>query len=199
MQQINFYQEEFKPEVIIYDARQMLLVTLVFTALILLYHFFTSHELNEQQNLLAQTQQQHNEKQQQINSLKQAILTYGEQPILQAKLSSLQQQLKQQEAIFDHLANDSLTPQNGFSATLASLSERHIEHVWLNNFSLREGGKSITIQGMSQRTELIPEYIDSLAQSPIFKGQQFSVFQMSSPNNTETYEFELHTQDETLR
>ncbi len=196
MQQVNFYQDEFKPEVIIYNARQMLLVTVIFTALVLLYHFSSAHELNEQRNLLAQEQQQLNDKQQHINTLKQDILQYGEQPLMQAKLSGLQQQLTQQKAIFDHLANDNLTPQSGFSATLESLSERHIKQVWLNNFSLRHGGKSMTIQGMSHSTALIPEYIDSLAQSPVFKGQQFSVFQMSNPNNTETYEFELHTQDE---
>ena len=194
MQQINLYQDEFKPEVIILNAFQMLLIASTLLALIIVASFFSSSSFEEQAAQLTTQQQAVNTATQHANSLKQEILQYGEQPLLKAKLDSLQKQLKQQKAILKHIADDSLSPQTGFSPTLKSLSEQHLDQVWLKNFSLREGGRSITIQGSSMRSELIPEYIDSLAKSATFSGKQFSVFQMSSPDsNTETYDFELHT------
>jgi hypothetical protein len=195
MQQINLYQAEFKPKVVMLNAFQMLLVLAGLLLIIIIASFFSSSHYDEQTTQLAVEQQAFNTATQQSNSLKQEMLQYGDQPLLKAKLDSLQKQLKQQKAILSHLINDNLNPHTGFSPTLRSLSEQHIEQVWLNNFSLREGGRSITIQGSSTRSELIPEYIDSLAKSEIFSGKQFSVFQMSSPDiETETYDFELNTQ-----
>jgi hypothetical protein len=195
MQQINLYQAEFKPKVVILNAFQMLLIASAVLLLIIIASFFSSSQYDDQTTQLAVEQQAFNNITQQSNTLKQEILQYGEQPLLKAKLTSLQKQLKQQKAILRHIADDNLNPQSGFSPTLRSLSGQHIDQVWLKNFSLRDGGRSITIQGSSTRSELIPEYIDSLAKSSTFSGKQFSVFQMSSPdNNTETYDFELHTQ-----
>jgi len=197
MQQINLYQAEFKPKVVILNSFQMLLIASAVLLLIIIASFFSSSQYDDQKMQLMTEQQTFNEVTQQSNSLKQEILQYGEQPLLKAKLASLQKQLKQQKAILRHISDDSLNPQAGFSPSLRSLSSQHIDQVWLKNFSLREGGRSITIQGSSTRSELIPEYIDSLAKSSTFSGKQFSVFQMSSPdNNTETYDFELHTQGE---
>lgn len=195
MQQINFYQAEFKPEVVVLNAFQMLLVALAFTVIIFIISLFSSHDLDDERAAFTLQQNQFNTTKQQSNALQQDILKYSELSLLEAKLADLQKQLKQQDAILAHLSNDNLAKQNGFSPILKSLSEQHIKQVWLTNFSLRQGGHSITIQGSSSRSELIPEYIDSLAKSATFNGQQFSVFQMSSPDsNTESYDFELHAQ-----
>jgi hypothetical protein len=196
MQQINLYQAEFKPKVVILTTWQMLLVSLLLIFIILVSSFFSSQHFNELDAQFSLKQQHLNTQKQQANDLKQEMLQYGEQPLLKAKLVSLQKQLKQQEAILSHLTNDNSGPQPGFSPTLTSLSQQHIDNVWLTSFSLRHGGSSITIQGRSSQPSLIPEYIDSLAKSSTFSGQQFSVFQMSSPDeNTDTYDFELHSQE----
>lgn len=195
MQQINFYQAEFKPQVVVLNAFQMLLIALAFTVLIFIISLFSSHGLDDERAALTLQQNQFNTTKQQSNALQQDILKYSELSLLEAKLANLQKQLKQQDAILAHLSNDNLAKQHGFSPILKSLSEQHIKQVWLTNFSLRQGGQSITIQGSSSRSELIPEYIDSLAKSTTFNGQQFSVFQMSSPDSsTESYDFELHAQ-----
>jgi hypothetical protein len=196
MQQINLYQAEFKPKVVILTSWQILLVSLLLIFIILVSSFFSSQHFNELDAQFSLKQQHLNTQKQQANDLKQEMLQYGEQPLLNAKLVSLQKQLKQQEAILSHLTNDNSGPQPGFSPTLTSLSQQHIDNVWLTSFSLRHGGSSITIQGRSSQPSLIPEYIDSLAKSSTFSGQQFSVFQMSSPDeNTDTYDFELHSQE----
>jgi len=195
MQQINLYQAEFKPEAVVLNALQMLLIALALFLLIVIASFFSSSTYDEQVTQLAKEEQAFNTVTQQSNSLKKEALQYGEQPLLIAKLETLKKQLNQQNAILSHLVNDNINPKTGFSHALKSLSEQHLDQVWLKNFSLRQGGQSITIQGSSTRSDLIPEYIDNLAKSPTFSGKQFSVFQMNSPDsNTETYDFELHTQ-----
>ena len=196
MQQVNLYQAEFKPKVVILTAWQMLLVALFLIVIIAISGFFSSRHFNEVDTEFSSKQQQLNSRKQQANNLQQEVLRYAEQPLLKAKQASLQKQLKQQEAILKHLTNDNSGPQPGFSPVLASLSQQHLDNVWLTSFSLRHGGSSITIHGSSSQSSLIPEYIDSLAKSASFSGQQFSVFQMSSPDeHTEAYDFELQSQE----
>ena len=196
MQHINLYQAQFKPKVVILTSWQMLLISLLLMVLIATASFFSSQNFNELEAQLSLKQQHLNTQKQQVNDLQQEMLQYGSQPLLKAKLALLQKQLKQQEAILSHLTNDNAGPKLGFSPTLTSLSQQHINNVWLTSFSLRHGGSSITIQGSSGQPSLIPEYIDSLAKSSTFSGQQFSVFQMSSPDeSTNTYDFELHSQE----
>ena len=110
MQQINLYQAEFKPKVVILNSFQMLLIASAVLLLIIITSFFSSSQYDDQKMQLMTGQQTFNEVTQQSNSLKQEILQYGEQPLLKAKLASLQRQLKQQKAILRHISDDSLTP-----------------------------------------------------------------------------------------
>jgi len=166
---------------------------LTFTLLLILYHLFFSSNLDTQRAKLTEEQQSLNELQQQANFIQQETLKYGDQPLQKAKLTAVKRQLQQQQAILKHLGDDNILPHSGFSFTLEGLSKHHLDQVWLDKFSLREGGHYITIQGRSQQSELIPEYIDTLAKAKAFEGKQFSVFQMSTPDNSDSYEFELHT------
>jgi hypothetical protein len=94
MQQINLYQDKFKPEVIILNAFQILLIASALLALIIVASFFSSSSFEEQAAQLTTQQQALNTATQHANSLKQEILQYGEQSLLKAKLDSLQKQLK---------------------------------------------------------------------------------------------------------
>ena len=74
-----------------------------------------------------------------------------------------------------------------------ALSQQHIKNIWLTHFSLLDSGHFIALQGSAYSPERVPEYIDSLAKSEQFTGKQFSVFQLQQQDNSEYFDFKLHT------
>lgn len=69
---------------------------------------------------------------------------------------------------------------SGFFAPLRALAEHHpSERLWLDGISLSEGGSRIRLQGCSQDQELLPRYLQSLGQSPVFQGREFARFDVT--------------------
>jgi signal peptidase I len=46
--------------------------------------------------------------------------------------------------------------------------------LWLNGIHLAEGGTQLRLQGRSQNQELLPQYLEALGRSPVFKGREFA-------------------------
>lgn len=66
---------------------------------------------------------------------------------------------------------------SGFVAPLQALAEQHPPHdLWLNSIRLSEGGSQMRLQGSSREQELLPQYLQRLGQSPVFKGREFARF-----------------------
>ncbi|WP_341304355.1 PilN domain-containing protein [Pseudomonas sp. TMP25] len=65
----------------------------------------------------------------------------------------------------------------GFVAPLLALTDHHpATGLWLSGISLREGGRHMRLQGLSQDQELLPAYLQRLGQSPVFSGREFARF-----------------------
>ncbi|HSC83829.1 MAG TPA: PilN domain-containing protein [Pseudomonas sp.] len=68
----------------------------------------------------------------------------------------------------------------GFVAPLQALAEQHPPHdLWLSNIQLSDGGGQMRLQGSSREQELLPQYLQRLGQSPVFKGREFARFDIS--------------------
>ena len=193
MQQINFYQSQFKPKKEILSAIQFLailgFVTLCLAILsIMLFSFQpdSSQEIDKQRTILGQ-------KQQQLQQLQQKLEQNKENPLLRAELEKLQQTLNNETALLDYVSSRQLGNKNGFSSTLLAFSEQLLEDVWLTEFSLLNAGQYTALKGQTSSAELVPKYIDQLAESEPFKGKTFSVFNLQKPSDTNYFDFELFT------
>jgi hypothetical protein len=63
----------------------------------------------------------------------------------------------------------------GFVAPLTALAEHHPQGgLWLNGIHLADGGLQLRLQGRSQNQQLLPQYLDALGRSPVFKGREFA-------------------------
>ncbi len=195
MQQINLYQDQFKPEKIILAANHIALLSLLFIFLLIAFSIYSYQKVETHKTVLAEQQQLYDHSQQQLDTLQQQLSQQDNRSLLEAELVKLEQELQQKQTVLDYLSNHTFGNQEGFSATLTSLSHHRIDNVWLTHFSLLNGGQFISLQGNATKSSLIPEYIDSLANSDRFHGKEFSVFKLQHPDDdTGFYNFRLNTQ-----
>lgn len=184
MQQINLYQAKFKPKKVLLPPRQMLLILFLILIILSVMGLYSAKKNTVLKQIISKQQQY---------SIQQ-IDHISESPLLNAELEKLRQQQNEKKRLLDYLTHQDFGNQQGFSATLHSLAKQQIANVWLTEFLLLNGGQSITLQGKSLQSSQIPLYIDSLAKSEHFHGEQFSVFQLQQPkDNTNIYTFKLNT------
>lgn len=184
MQQINFYQAQFKPKQVPLPPKLMLQIVLIVIAIFALISFYSSQKNSVLEKSILQSHQQ-------------ASPDIDTKPLdtsrLHAQLVDLQKKNKQKQSLLRYLTQHDLGNQLGFSETLGNLSQQRIHNVWLTSFSFIDAGDSITLDGKSVESSQIPLYIDNLARSEHFQGKQFSVFELQQSDDTGLYSFKLHT------
>lgn len=187
MQQINFYQAQFKPKRVILPARQLLLLVLLAIVIFTLLGFYSAKRNS--------TLKAHIASQQQPGMLEQQPEAVNDQALLKANLLKLQQQHNNKQVLLDYLTHQSFGNQHGFTDNLTHLSNKTIDGVWLTDFSFINGGQHIALHGSALQSSQIPLYIDGLAESGPFQGKRFSVFSLESPKDADSdiYTFKLRT------
>ncbi len=186
MQQVNFYQAQFKPKRIILPARQIFLLGLLAVIIFTLLSLYSAKQNSTLEAHIAS--QQHSELRDQQPTV------VNDQALLKANLLQLQQQQTNKQILLDYLTHQSFGNQHGFTDNLIHLSKQKIVGVWLTDFSFINGGQYIALHGSALQSSLIPLYIDGLAESGPFQGKHFSVFSLESPEaNSNLYTFKLRT------
>lgn len=98
-------------------------------------------------------------------------------PELPLRLADQEAQNRELQRVLTYLDLLSRQQRLGFVAPLAALAEQHPPSgLWLNGIALREGGSEMRLQGLSQNQELLPQYLQRLGQSEVFKGREFARF-----------------------
>jgi hypothetical protein len=186
MQQVNFYQAQFKPKRLILPARQLFLLALLAIIIFTLLGLYSS---KQNSNLEA-----HIASQQHLGMLEKQPTVINDQALLKANLLKLQQQQTKKKLLLDYLTHQNFGNQHGFTDNLVHLSKQNIDGVWLTEFAFINGGQHIALHGSALQSSQIPLYIDGLAESGPFQGKHFSVFSLESPEaNSNLYTFKLRT------
>lgn len=98
-------------------------------------------------------------------------------PELPVRLASKEAENRELQRLLGYLDLLARQQRLGFVAPLAALAEQHPPSgLWLNAIALREGGREMRLQGLSQNPELLPQYLQRLGQSAVFKGREFARF-----------------------
>lgn len=194
MQQVNFYQAQFRPQQLIFPIQKVAMIAALTILVLFIFSIYFSQKISDQKSAISQQQQRITSAQTHLAELQQQLSNRGSDELLIAQYNVLQQQLNKKKALYNYLSSDHFGNRDGFSPLLEGLSQQRIDNVWLTEFSLLDSGKNIALYGNTTQSNLIPEYIDSLAQSAQFKGQKFSVFEIQKPSDSlEHYHFKLHT------
>ncbi|MDF1589854.1 MAG: hypothetical protein P1P93_12090 [Gammaproteobacteria bacterium] len=100
MQQVNFYQTQFRPQQIVLPVPKVIMVTVFTIVTLLVFSVYFSQKITAQTTIISQQQHRVNASQNQLAELQQQLANLGSDQLLIAQYTVLQQQLNTQKSLY---------------------------------------------------------------------------------------------------
>lgn len=185
-QQINLYQPIFRKQEKVFSARTMLLVfvaTVVFFAAVYGYARWNVYSLITQSEKLAGLYDSEIKK---LDDLSRRFPIKQKSQQVETELEDLKKERKAKQFLIKTLSGRSIGNDKGFSSYFEGMARQRPAGMWLRRFELEQGGQIIGIHGSTLQAELVPEFLQRLAEEPSFEGSDFRVFQMQRDKENAT-------------
>lgn len=180
-QQINFYRPEFIATKSRMGAGTLLAISgILVTAMIAAYLFATYEMMSIKSELKIVKNQERDAMTRLENFDPNAQAAEGAQS-WSNRLEEAKRALRDQELVLTMVVDSSLGDIDGFSRYLTSLARTSTEGLWLSRIRLSALGDNTQIVGQALRPELIPVYLQSLAEEEPFANQRFYQFLIDRP------------------
>jgi signal transduction histidine kinase len=182
-QQINFYQDQFKEKRLFASAAQVMILLLVMLIGIASWSYLIGADLNdlEQQNLTLKASQftVNNE----LTVIPAELNRQLADDRITNQVNNITKQLRTRKQVMRFVENNQFGSGEGFSDYLNSLSNLHIDDVWLDEILLSDS--FLKIRGSALRADLIPTYFASFREEDVFRGQRFQLFELDRKPDTD--------------
>ncbi len=183
-QQINLYQPMFREQKIIFSAMTMLQTGIFF---LLVFAGLYAYEANQIKPYKKQLTSLENELTQ-LNVQADAFSRSKKQSkskLLEREISKLSKELEQRERISKILSGRSFGNSQGFSPYLEAFARGHVQGTWLTSVNIKQGGASLGLKGKTLSSELVPIYIQKLADEKSLDGAAFNVMELARVDTEE--------------
>ena len=125
-----------------------------------------------------------------VAELEQQLNEHMDTSALQAEGESLTRELQAKRELLSWITDPRLSNRAGFAEQLHGLARQDLEGVWLSEFALEQGGASVSLTGSALDAELVPRFLQRLADEAVYKGREFETFVLSrSEENPSVIEF----------
>lgn len=195
MQQINLYNQLERVVEPPLSARQqalglgalMVVMLLVYAVLALLETSQSSAvaKLRSEQAQLARSLESLQAKKQDLEN---------NQPLFQ-EIATLEAEVKFRRQLLVNIDPQDKSEAEGFAPHLQGLGRQYVKGMWFTSIHLTNGGREMALTGRAQKAELLPRYLQNLAQEKTFKGQQFSVLRISAPKDSGPLMFSVRAKE----
>lgn len=198
-QQINLFQPMFRRQKKPLSAVTMLILTVLFTLVFGGIYGYSRSQLRSAESYLSSIDRDLEKLRDQVEKLGKQFPAKSTSKLLETEISRLGTELKSREEIKNALARHSLQNNRVFSALLESLARKHVQGTWLTKVSITEGGASLGFAGKTFSSELVPVYIQQLAEEKSFTGLSFNVLELHrSEKEPLNLDFQVRTNAEQL-
>ncbi len=177
-QQINFYNAEFSTGPKIFGAATLLIgCGVIILAMVLSYVF----ALQQQGGITSKLEIVRNQEKaaiERLQNLRPTITAVGGDQNWAERLEEATRSLREKQLVLSLVQGSTLGATQGFSGHLISLARRDTDGLWLTHIRLSALGDKTRLEGKAMRAELVPAYLQSLAEEPPFATQRFHQLQI---------------------
>lgn len=177
-QQINFYGAEYSTGPTIFGAATLLIgCGVILLAMVLTYVF----ALQQHSNITSDLQIVRNQEKaaiERLENLGPTITAVGGDQNWSERLEEATRSLREKQIVLSLVQGSTLGDTQGFSGHLISLARRDTDGLWLTHIRLSGLGDKTRLEGKALRAELVPAYLQSLAEEPPFATQRFHQLQI---------------------
>jgi len=179
MQQINLYQPMFRKQKKVFSAVAMLQVFLFFVVVFAGIYFFAIQQLQPFRQQVERLNKDIAQLTAHIGTLEQQQKKKVKSKLLEKEVERLTKELEKRERIQNLLSSHSFGNTNGFSSHLVALARQHVNGAWLTRISIKAGGKALGLEGKTLSPELVPTYIQQLANEKVLAGVAFNNMELN--------------------
>jgi Fimbrial assembly protein (PilN) len=179
MQQINLYQSMFRKQKIVFSAMTMLQVGVFFLLLFSSLYAYQAAKVTPYKTQVTNIDAEITQLGSQVATLELSQKSKGKSKLLENEIDKLTKELEQRERISKILSSGSFGNTSGFSSYLESFARGHVEGTWLTNVSINQGGALLGLKGKTLSSELVPVYIQNLADEKNLQGSSFNVMELA--------------------
>ena len=191
MQQINLYQDQFKPH---REIPWLLIVTATFCLLLVVMAGISWKQKQTIQQAKTSLDRQRAQQQQMAESvelLQQRLSARLPSESLKRDLQLLRAELVQRQPLRVAL-DQAMTQENTIPQSLDAFAAKPLKQLWFSRILLMDSGITIRLHGFTPHAQNIPILIDDLSSQEVFRQQQFSQLELERQENG-LYQFLLST------
>jgi len=177
-QQINFYNAEFSAGPQIFGAATLLVVCGVIILAMVLTYVIAARQASGISSDLQIVRNQEKTAIERLQNIRPAITAASGEKTWSERLEEATRLLREKQLVLSLVQGSTLGVTQGFSQHLTSLARRDTDGLWLTHISLSALGDQTRLEGKALRAELVPAYLQSLAEEPPFATQRFQQFQI---------------------
>ena len=177
-QQINLYQPMFREQKVPFSTMTMLQVGILFLIVFAALYTYEANQIKPYKKRLAAMDNELAQLSAQaaaFNSSKKQ----SKSKLLEREIAKLSKELEQRERISKILSNRSFGNSQGFSSYLEAFARGHVEGTWLTSVNIKQGGAALGLKGKTLSSELVPVYIQKLAEEESLDGSAFNVMELA--------------------
>ena len=167
-QQVNFYQPRFRERTAPFPAILLLQVAASIIVTLFLLSTYASYQVSGVAREQALIAQQEAAAVKRLENLRTTIAEVVGETSWAERL-----ELSEKEASLRLISGTELGDAEGFARHLKSLARQTMPGLWLTNIALSAKGDRIWLQGEALRADLVPTYLQELADEEPFEHQRF--------------------------
>lgn len=178
-QQVNFYQAEFRVREQIFSATTILMACGAVMLTMFITYVFATQKVSSIESELRIVVGQQSVAIERLEKLRPVIAAVSGEKTWSDRLDDATRSLEEKQLVLSLVQGSTLGDTQGFSRYLRSLARQDTDGLWLAQISLSALGDKTRLEGKALRAELVPVYLQSLAEEPPFAAQRFHQFQIN--------------------
>tara|TARA_R110001592_G_C13175703_1_gene750294 strand:+ start:2329 stop:3012 length:684 start_codon:yes stop_codon:yes gene_type:complete len=178
MQQVNLFTDAFKPLKVKLPLEQIIAIPFVVLIILAGLSFGLSSYLDTKNKDLIQLREQNDLMKQRLKVLNDKADKLRQDDGLIAANQRLTKTLQARQNMISTLDRVVVKEAEGFSHTLIALARQREEGLWLTSILLGGSNHHMLLEGITQKAELVPTYLQKLRQESSFLGKNFSLFEL---------------------
>jgi len=178
IQQVNLYQPVWRAPVLLTARSAGVAMLTIVVALLGMWGFawWQLHGMRSE----AEVARMQGEARRRLEAVRMADLDSLSPEELEQKITALDASVAVKTRAIQTLDTEAASSAD-FSERLAALSRRHVDGVWLEHLTLGSSRDSMSLTGAALAPDLVPRYLQSLADDPALSGGEIDNFVIDRP------------------
>ncbi len=97
---------------------------------------------------------------------------------LASEVEGLVRRLQHNQRLLQALTEGAMSNTRGFSGYFEAVANRHVNGTWITRLQIAGGGQQFGFSGKSVQPELVPAYLENLADDQVFDDFSFNVLEI---------------------